>query len=97
LNELVTNVFKHAFPDGRRGKLRVSFGQSAPGNLELAIEDNGIGAPPGLAARETKSLGLKIVGILSRQLEGSFEQQPAAGGGTRFVFRFPAGSSHLAA
>jgi PAS domain S-box-containing protein len=97
LNELVSNAFKHAFPGARRGEVLVSFRESSPGFLELAVEDNGIGSPPGATARNTRSLGLEIVGILSRQLEGSIEQQAATGAGTRFVLRFPAGSSRRAA
>ena len=93
LNELVSNAFKHAFPGGRRGEVVVSLRKPAPGDLEFAVEDNGIGSPPGLAERNPDSLGLKIVGILSRQLEGSIQQQSNAGAGTRFVLRFPAGTS----
>jgi len=90
LNELVSNGFKHAFPGNRRGEVLVSLRESSPGQLEFVVEDNGIGSPPGLAERNTKSLGLTIVRILSRQLEGLFEQQSVTGGGTRFVTRFPA-------
>ena len=97
LNELISNAFKHAFPDGRRGEVRVSLRESDSGTLEFAIEDNGVGSPPGMAGLNPKSLGLKIVGILSRQLEGSFAQEAADGGGTRFVLRIPAGNSHNAA
>jgi two-component sensor histidine kinase len=95
LNELVSNAFKHAFPGGRRGEVVVSLQESAPSQLEFAVEDNGIGSPAGLAERDAKSLGLKIVGILGRQLEGTLEQQSDSGAGTRFVLRFPAGSSRL--
>jgi PAS domain S-box-containing protein len=95
LNELVTNAFKHAFPAGRRGEVTVSLREAAPGSLEFAVEDNGIGTPPGLAGQNSKSLGLQIVDILGRQLEGSLEQQSAAGAGARFVLRFPAGSCRL--
>jgi two-component sensor histidine kinase len=97
LNELVSNALKHAFPHDRSGEVRVSLQESGPGDLELVIEDNGIGAPPALAEGNTNSLGLKIVRILSRQLEGSFEQQTAVGGGTRFTLRFPAGTAQRAA
>jgi PAS domain S-box-containing protein len=89
LNELLSNAFKYAFPDARRGKIRVSLHESEDGFLELAIEDNGIGLPPGLLSAENiQSLGLRIVNILAKQLEGSLEQQ--AGPGTRILFRFPA-------
>src|SRR5205085_3604710 len=39
LNELLTNAFKYAFPGANRGKILISFRQSEPGMLELAIED----------------------------------------------------------
>jgi len=97
LNELVSNAFKYAFPGERRGEVLVSLQEPAPGHLEFVIEDNGIGLPTALAQRNTTSLGLKIVSILSRQLEGSFEQQTATGAGTRFVLRFPAGTSRRVA
>jgi len=88
LNELLSNAFKYAFPGQRKGTIRVSFHESEPGSLELAIEDNGIGLPPGrLTEANTRSLGLRIVGILAKQLDGSLEQQACAG--TRIVLRFP--------
>lgn len=87
LNELLLNTFKHAFPGGRDGEVRISFAETEPGCLELAVEDNGVGSPGGLDTDNTKSLGLRIVGILTRQLEGSIQKQPASG--TRIVLRFP--------
>ena len=88
LNELLSNAHKYAFPDGRNGKILVRFRESGPGSLELAVEDNGIGLPAGrLGARNTKSLGLRIVGILTQQLDGSIEQEACQG--TRIVLRFP--------
>ena len=89
LNELLSNAFKYAFPGQRKGKIRISFHESGPGSLELAIEDNGIGLPPGrLTEGNTRSLGLRIVGILTKQLDGTLEQQACAG--TRIVLHFPA-------
>ena len=86
LNELVTNALKHAFPDGRERRGRVSLRHRRPGELELNVEDNGVGCPRIAAARSGKSLGLRIVEILAKQLEGSLEQPECAG--TRFVLRF---------
>jgi len=89
LNELLTNAFKHAFPDGRSGAIRVTFRENEPGHLELAVEDDGVGSADVLVERKTKSLGLQIVRILAAQLAGTLQQEPAAG--TRIVLRFPAG------
>ncbi|HLI86889.1 MAG TPA: histidine kinase dimerization/phosphoacceptor domain -containing protein [Bryobacteraceae bacterium] len=89
LHELVTNAFKHAFPGNRRGEVRVSFRECEPGTLQLTVEDNGIGfelrSPEALAGG--KSLGLRIVQILARQLDATFQQESAPG--ARFVLRFP--------
>jgi two-component sensor histidine kinase len=89
LHELVTNAFKHAFPGGRHGEVRVGFRECESGTLELSIEDNGIGFLRGSHGSHTdsQSLGLRIVEILARQLDGCFRQEPYPG--TRFVLRFP--------
>jgi PAS domain S-box-containing protein len=90
LNELLSNAFKHAFPGERKGEIRISFRESEPGQLELAIQDDGIGSPAGQGEGKTKSLGLSIVRILATQLDGTLEHESCAG--TRFVLRFPAAS-----
>lgn len=86
LNELLTNAFRHAFPDGRSGEVAIRFREVEPQHLELVVEDNGVGAPPDFAAASEKSLGFRIVTILTRQLGGTLEHEP--GRGTRFVLRF---------
>ncbi len=84
LNELLSNAFKHAFPEGRGGRILVSFREAEPGSLELAVQDDGIGSPAGIDSRNAESLGLRIVGILTRQLDGVLAHAPCAG--TRLVF-----------
>lgn len=92
LNELLSNALKHAFPDGRRGKIHITFRESEPGHLELAIADDGVGSPDLLVERKTKSLGLQIVRILSAQLAGTLKQE--TGSGTRVVLRFRTSAPH---
>lgn len=87
LNELVTNALKHAFPGGRTGEVRIQFRKlSAAGLFELTVEDDGIGmiSP---AQSEANSLGIRIMRVLTRQIDGRLEQQPRSG--TRFVLTFP--------
>jgi two-component sensor histidine kinase len=88
LNELLSNVFKYAFPDGRRGTVSVTLTASTPGSVELAVADDGVGLPPGW--ENSQSLGWQIVKILTAQLEGSITTEPCSG--THFVLRFPIGS-----
>jgi len=87
LNELLSNAFKYAFPEGRSGRVAVSFRAAESGELELAVEDDGVGLPAGSLGGSAGSLGLRIVGILARQLDGTIEQEACAG--TRIVLRFP--------
>jgi two-component sensor histidine kinase len=91
LNELLTNAFKYAFVGRTDGRIVVSFHESPAGIHELAVEDDGPGLPAGgLAAQRGKSLGFRIVEILSGQIDGTLSQEPCSG--TRIVLRFPAGS-----
>ncbi len=69
LNELLTNSLKHAFPDNRDGKLKVSL-KEEDSNLELIISDNGVGLPADFDLKKTNSLGLELVDSLIEQHRG---------------------------
>lgn len=71
LNELVTNAFKHAFPEGRSGTVRVQLYQDETQHLNLKIWDDGVGLPPDINWQNSSSLGLKLVRILAKQLKAS--------------------------
>ncbi|WP_085374997.1 sensor histidine kinase [Magnetospirillum sp. ME-1] len=87
VNELVTNVFKHAFPDGRRGGVRVRLANDGENNVELEVIDDGIGLPPDLDAKNTATLGLQLVCLLADQVGGEIRIDRAAP--TRFGLHFP--------
>ena len=89
VNELVTNALKHAFPDGRTGGVGISFRRVAE-NYELIVEDDGVGLTPKPSDQPSKSLGVRIINILTRQLDGSLKNEPGPNSGTRFVLSFPA-------
>lgn len=72
LNELVTNAYKYAFPEGAVGKIQVVFKRDED-RFELVVNDNGIGLPADYTKRSEKSLGYKLVKGLVRQLEGKIE------------------------
>ncbi len=67
VTELVINALKHAFPDGRPGKITVDYHSEGP-NWTLAVGDNGVGMPVS-PANNPGGLGTSIVEALSRQLE----------------------------
>lgn len=71
LNELVTNAFKHAFPDRVNGALEIIFTSVDKDHYSLFVRDDGIGLPEHIDISTTKSLGLQLIHILSLQLNGS--------------------------
>lgn len=73
LNELITNAIKHAFPNGREGKIRIVFRTLPDAYYELVVQDNGIGMSEMSFSSEKTSLGLKLVEVLTQQLGGSYE------------------------
>ena len=73
LNELISNSFKHGFPDGTGGEIKVTLCSTSAGACTLSVEDSGVGLPLDFDMNNTKSLGLKLVRSLTRQVRGVFE------------------------
>lgn len=72
INELLSNAFKHAFPEGARGSVSILFHTDADGVAHLVITDNGIGIPQAIDPNTVTTLGLKLVFQLAEhQLGGS--------------------------
>ncbi len=73
-NELVTNAFKHAFPDGRKGEIQIRLGKMDNDELELVVSDNGVGIADSIDLQKSKTLGLQLVSRLAEgQLGGTLE------------------------
>jgi len=71
INELISNTLKHAFPEGKTGKVCVSFSVSDDGKANLSVKDNGIGLPSGFSEISSDTLGLQLVSDLAYQLGGA--------------------------
>lgn len=86
VNELLTNAFKHAFPDDRSGNIWLEFraADSRPGVLRIA--DDGVGLPESVRNGVDTSLGLQLVPMLAEQAGATMTV--SVDGGTEFVFRF---------
>jgi len=90
LNELLTNALKYAFPGGRAGEVLVTLSCGEDSLVKLTVADNGVGLPAELDKAASKSLGLRIVDILRRQLDGTAHWEAGAdGAGTVFSLTFP--------
>lgn len=86
INELVTNAFKHAFPDGRSGKINIQLYQDEQEKLHLKIADDGIGLPTEIDWKNSASLGLKLVSILAKQLKATITFDKGRGTNIHLVF-----------
>jgi PAS domain S-box-containing protein len=94
LNELITNAFKHAFPNGANGEIHVSLHKVDDQYFDLAVSDNGIGLPEACVRHMNGSLGLTLVRLLTDQLEGNMEVSNQ--NGTRYRIRFTQDENHAA-
>lgn len=87
VNELVSNSLKYAFPGNRAGEISVAIHSINSDELVLEISDNGIGIPEELDIRNTGTVGLHLVTLLSEeQLEGEIELNRESG--TIFHIKF---------
>jgi PAS domain S-box-containing protein len=85
VNELMSNALKHAFPDGRKGRLAVQV-ERLDNTVRIMVEDNGVGLVD--QAPFDESFGGSLVNMLVRQLKASVEISDA-GPGTRAVVVLP--------
>jgi two-component sensor histidine kinase len=89
VNELITNALKYAFPAGSTGnRLSITLQRNQGGVIDIRIGDNGIGLPAGIDIEKTLSLGLQLVGLLIKQVHGTYRLDRE--GGTEWVISFPA-------
>ncbi len=86
LNELISNAFKYAYDGSEEARLNVQLDSVDNGQYCLTVSDNGKGLPEHFEFAKLKSLGLKLVRRLSKQLYG--EVMYSKDGGARFTITF---------
>ena len=91
VNELISNAFKHAFPNNGRGEISIALtrrtGDGDGDEALLSVSDNGVGLPDHVDPENTETLGLQLVRLLADQIDGSVSIQRSAP--TCFSLRFP--------
>ncbi|MCI0435477.1 MAG: response regulator [Gemmatimonadetes bacterium] len=87
INEILTNAFRHAFPDGRHGGIRIRFAIE-DGCFVLSVADDGIGQmatpKPGIVGS-----GRSIVQALARDELGGRVEFDSSERGTEVTVTFP--------
>ncbi|MBF0475017.1 MAG: PAS domain S-box protein [Deltaproteobacteria bacterium] len=87
LNELITNVYKHAFRGKDQGTIEVAISTEADDLVQVRVKDDGVGLPPDFDPAKPKSLGFELIRGLVRQLRGTLTINIC--GGTEMIVRFP--------
>jgi two-component sensor histidine kinase len=85
-NEAITNAYKHAFPEGRHGKIAADLSRDGD-TIVLRIADTGVG----MRADGSKGgLGLKLIRSFAAQLQGVLTfVSPLDGTGTTLTLTIP--------
>ena len=86
INELASNALKYAFPAHTKGEVNITFAR-ADDQYTLCVSDTGVGLPPDFDPEQSKSLGMKLVRMLTTQLSG--EMAYRNGVGTTVQITFP--------
>jgi two-component sensor histidine kinase len=80
VNELTTNAYKYAFTENLYNLLTIKLLNTSENHFVLEVHDNGKGLPEGFNRSKSNSLGLRMVSLLTRQLNGiiSISNSPGA-------------------
>jgi two-component sensor histidine kinase len=71
VNELLANALKYAFPDGRKGQIKIELNKTDQGKLRLRVSDDGVGAAN--TRSSGTGFGTRLVKMLSGKLKGKVE------------------------
>ncbi|CAM4098910.1 sensor histidine kinase [Zobellia roscoffensis] len=87
INEIITNSLKYGFKNKNEGHIAIKFEKLQYPNFLLHIGDNGTGFSDEIDFRNTKSLGLKLIHMLTLQLKGTIEKDNTENG-THYIITF---------
>ena len=87
INETITNSLKYGFNDDTEGEIHIELKKKGENDYILTIGDNGIGISDSVDPKTTKSLGLKLIYNLARQLKGSIKRDWSRKG-TNYIVQF---------
>lgn len=89
INEALTNALKYGIAGDDEGEVHIALKKEEEKEdvYILEIGDNGIGFPESINYKNTKSLGLKLIHNLTRQLRGTIEKDTSRKG-TNYIIKF---------
>lgn len=87
INETMTNALKYGIKNDEEGEIHIALRQEPDQTYILHMGDNGIGFSEKITFETSKSLGLKLIHNLARQLKGSITRDSSLKG-TNYILRF---------
>jgi two-component sensor histidine kinase len=87
INEAISNALKYGIKDDEDGEIHIALKQVHDQGFELEIGDNGPGYSDSINYKNTKSLGLKLIHNLVRQLKGTITRDGSKKG-TNYLIKF---------
>ena len=87
INEAVTNALKYGIVDDSKGEIFIKLHKGENDEFLLNIGDNGAGYSETINYKTSKSLGLKLIHNLARQLRGSI-MRDLSKKGTHYIVKF---------
>lgn len=72
INEVMSNIYKHAFPGASSGKVKITLQNDKEGKFCLVMKDNGVGLPEKQAIKQ-KGIGIQLIEDMVIQLGGTHE------------------------
>jgi len=87
INEAITNALKYGIVDDSQGHIFIKLRKSENDEYLLNIGDTGVGYSETINHKTTKSLGLKLIHNLARQLRGSIVRDITRKG-THYIVKF---------
>ena len=87
INETMTNALKYGIQNDDEGEIHIALRQEPDQSYILHMGDNGIGFSEKITFETSKSLGLKLIHNLARQLKGSITRDSSQKG-TNYILRF---------
>jgi len=85
INEILTNIMKHAFTDRPDGVITLS-AMAIDNRMIIAIWDNGVGIPESLDTNNSNGFGLQLVNLMTKSLQGTMKIERE--NGTKFILEF---------
>lgn len=87
VNELISNILKHAFKNKTNGEIKVNLNRKNE-QIILMVKDNGNGMPRDFSIENTKSLGFKLIKAFSQKLNAKLTIDSSEKG-TRVIIKIP--------